>query len=262
MFAEFGVDFLKYDFCNKPHCADGPNLYHRMGLALQASGREILFSACNWGSDRVEEWIRSTGAHMYRSTGDITDNFRSMGDIARSQFEKLAFSGPGCYNDLDMLVCGMRNKGNVAAGGMDDREYLFHFALWCVMQSPLMIGCDLRDMDEATLRILRNKALIAINQDVEARPIYQIAGGGQASALVGFKHLANNEFLLCCFNFMDQDYTCNVEFFDFGLPVGSGLGLRLRDVMTGEDIGVQSDYMRIPLESRDFKLYQGTLEAL
>ena len=72
-FADFGVDFLKYDFCYKPETSDGPLLYYRMGMALKATGREILFSACNWGSDNVWQWIRSTGAHMYRSTGDIVD---------------------------------------------------------------------------------------------------------------------------------------------------------------------------------------------
>ena len=76
-FAEWGVDFLKYDFCYKPRLANGPILYNRMGMALKASGREILFSACNWGNEKVWEWARSAGIHMYRSTGDIFDSFES-----------------------------------------------------------------------------------------------------------------------------------------------------------------------------------------
>ena len=265
MFAEFGVDFLKYDFCNKPKHADGPNLYHRMGLALKSSGREILFSACNWGSDKVEEWIRSTGAQMYRSTGDITDNFRSMSDIAKSQLNKLAFSGPGCYNDMDMLVVGMHNKGNVATGGMTDGEYLFHFALWCAMQSPLMIGCDVRSMSAATLETLTHPELLRINQDGEARPLFPVTGHGwpnEATDFVGFKHLAGGEFLLCAFNFAEKDRLLNVEFFDLGLPVSSGRGLALRDVITGEDIGVKSDYMRVSAPGHGFKMYRGKLVDL
>jgi alpha-galactosidase len=74
-FAEWGVDYLKYDYCSRPTNISGPVLYKRMGLALKASGRDILFSACNWGFDSVETWIRSIGAHAYRSTGDIRDNF-------------------------------------------------------------------------------------------------------------------------------------------------------------------------------------------
>jgi alpha-galactosidase len=142
-----------------------------MGMALKASGREILFSACNWGSNEVEKWIRSTGAHMYRSTGDINDSFQSFKDIAMSQVDKLAYSGPGCYNDIDMLICGMHGKGNVANGGCSDIEYRTHFALWCLFQSPLMIGGDLNKLDDFNLELLKNKELIDINQDIEARVI-------------------------------------------------------------------------------------------
>jgi len=223
-FAEFGVDFLKYDFCYKPAHIPGPVLYHRIGMALKASGRDILFSACNWGSDNVETWIRSTGAHMFRSTGDISDNFKSMSDIALSQIGKLAYSGVGCFNDIDMLVCGMHNKGNVASGGMTDKEYLFHFALWCAMQSPLMIGCDVRSMNEATLATLTNKALIRINQDAEARPFYPINGKPVDSLMIGFKHLSDGEYLLAAFNFTDAPVTpwsSHVCLYDVGLPAAA-----------------------------------------
>jgi alpha-galactosidase len=232
-----------------------------MSLALKASGREILFSACNWGSDEVETWIRSTGAHMYRSTGDIIDNFQSMSDIARSQIAKLPYAGPGCFNDIDMLVCGMHNKGNVASGGMTDDEYLFHFALWCVMQSPLMIGCDVRNMDDTTLKTLTNKALIRINQDEEARPAFQISRQEVKSNFTGFKHLANTEFLLFSFNFEESPADIWVNFFDFGLPVSSGLGLNLTDVITGGNIGTVRDLYNFRLPAHGFKIYRGTLSA-
>jgi alpha-galactosidase len=253
------VDFLKYDFCNKPQFADGPNLYHRMSLALKATGREILFSACNWGRDEAEKWIRSTGAHMYRSTGDIIDNFQSVSDIAKSQIAKLPYAGPGCFNDIDMLVCGMYNKGNVAAGGMTDGEYLFHFALWSVMQSPLMIGCDVRTMSDATLKTLANRELIRINQDEEARPAFQINCQEVKRDFTGFKHLANNEFLLFSFNFEEEPADIGVNFFDFGLPVGSGLGLNLIDVITGEKRGTVRDQLNFNLPPHGFQIYRGTL---
>jgi alpha-galactosidase len=259
-FAEFGIDFLKYDFCNKPSHADGPLLYHRMSLALKASGREILFSACNWGSDQVETWIRSTGAHMYRSTGDICDNFRSMSDIARSQILKLPYAGPGCYNDIDMLVCGMKDKGHVAAGGMNDAEYRFHFALWCVMQSPLMIGCDIRNLDAATKETLLNAALLKINQDQEARPAYPINRKQPDDCFLGFKHLENNEFLLFGFNFDDELDCPFVELFDIGLP--QGCGLQLRNVMTGEAEPVAKEYFRFQLPAHGFQIFRGTLITL
>ena len=191
-FADFGVDFLKYDFCNKPFNADGPMLYRRMSMALKATGREILFSACNWGSDHVETWIRSTGAHMYRSTSDINDNFASIKEIAESQLDKLCYSAPGCFNDVDMLVCGMYGKGNVANGGCTDVDYKTHFALWCMFAAPLMIGCDVRSMTPQTLELLKNRALLALNQDEEGRPpfISNKSSDGQYSL---FRHLAGDE---------------------------------------------------------------------
>ncbi|MBR5112974.1 MAG: glycoside hydrolase family 27 protein, partial [Clostridia bacterium] len=129
-FAEYGADFLKYDYCYRPAHHHGDMLYRKMGMALKACGREILFSACNWGCDDVYRWIRSTGAHMYRSTGDISDNFRSMKDICFSQIENLSFSAPGCWNDIDMLTVGMFGKGNVGSSGSSAVDYKTEFAVW------------------------------------------------------------------------------------------------------------------------------------
>lgn len=252
-FASWDVDFLKYDFCYKPRLANGPILYNRMGMALKASGREILFSACNWGSDEVEKWIRSTGAHMYRSTGDINDSFKSFKDIAMSQVQKLAYSGPCCYNDIDMLICGMHGKGNVANGGCSDVEYKTHFALWCLFQSPLMIGGDLSKMDEYNLDLLKNRELIAINQDPESRPPMML---GWNERPVFFKHLANNEYILAFFNFNDNDGYTDIEFYDLGLTVASGYGFEGYEIFTGEKTGVVKEHMGTRIPSHDCKIYR------
>ncbi len=256
-FAEWDVDFLKYDFCYKPALSNGPILYNRMGMALKASGREILFSACNWGSDSVEKWIRSTGAHMYRSTGDINDSFRSFKDIAMSQVDKLAYSGPGCYNDIDMLICGMHGKGNVANGGCSDVEYRTHFALWCLFQSPLMIGGDLSKMDEFNMNLLKNKELIALDQDEEARPPMMVRGGNRP---VFFKHLAGNEYALAFFNFDDNDGWSGVEFYDLGLTVASGYGFKFHEIINDENTGLVTENMDVVVPAHDCKIFRGTLE--
>ena len=262
-FAEWGVDFLKYDFCYKPRLSAGPILYNRMSMALKASGREILFSACNWGSDEVEKWIRSTGAHMYRSTGDVNDSFHSFKEIAMSQVDKLGYSAPGCYNDIDMLICGMHGRGNVANGGCSDIEYRTHFALWCLFQSPLMIGSDLSTLDDVNLALYKNKELIAIDQDPEARPPFMVNEDRERPSF--FKHLANNEIALAFFNFTDHDsdggWGAACQFYDFGLPVASGYGLHMHDIFTGEDLGVKSEYMNVPLKAHDCKIFRCTLEA-
>lgn len=182
LFAEWGVDYLKYDYCFKPRTVPGELLYKRMNLALRNCGREILFSACNWGADNVHHWIRESGAHMYRSTGDIQDSWESIKNIALSQLDKGRYTGSFCHNDMDMLVVGMYGTSNssfIAAerSGCTDNEYKTHFSLWCMMGSPLMIGCDIRKANQATRDILLNRDLIAINQDIESQGAYRIKPG-------------------------------------------------------------------------------------
>ena len=169
-FASVGVDYLKYDNCYKPSTVPGKLLYNRMSMALKASGRDIVFSACNWGAEDVEQWIRSTGAHLYRSTGDITDTFVSMKDIAEGQLEKLPYAGPGCFNDVDMLIAGLYGKGNMIAIDQDaecrppfviksqkdvgmqlfrhleNGEYAFGFFNFMDKASPYFFRCNLYDV--------------------------------------------------------------------------------------------------------------------
>lgn len=237
-FADWGVDFLKYDYCYKPHNIPGHILYKRMGMALRNSGRDILFSACNWGSDSCHEWIRSTGAHMFRSTGDIQDNWESIKNIALSQWNKEFYSAPYCYNDIDMLVVGMYGKGNVALGGCSDEEYKTHFSLWCIMNSPLMIGCDIRSMNEATHSILTNKEVIALNQDPEGRQAYSMEQWNNSDVKIYIKPMTDGSFGIGFFNMGDSDGEGSLQFWDIGLTASSGYGLHFRDLWEHEDVGV------------------------
>ena len=100
---------------------------------MRATGRPILFSACEWGANKPWEWGRSAGCQMWRTTGDIEDSWESMEKLGFSQDGKQAYAGPDGWNDPDMLVVGMYGKGNVAKGGMSDTEYRVHFALWCML---------------------------------------------------------------------------------------------------------------------------------
>ncbi len=257
-FAEYGADFLKYDYCYKPSNADGPTLYRRMGLALKASGREILYSACNWGSDEVNRWIRSAGAHMYRSTGDINDNFHSFKEIALSQIDNLAYSAPGCFNDIDMLTVGMFGKGNVGSTGCDEIDYKTQFALWCMFSAPLMLGCDVRNIRPDMLALVKNKTLLRINQDEEARPAFVVTKKNE-KALTFAKLLTNNELAVMFVNFYDCDTNAALYFDNLGLTAASGLGLKMTDAFTGECIGVKKEFMQIPLEGHDCAVYLCTI---
>ena len=107
-FAEWEVDYLKYDYCYHPHTTLGHTIYKRMGLALANCGRDIVFAACSWGADNTKTWIKETGAHTWRSTGDIHDSWESIKNLAVSQYKVAEYNGCGCFNDMDMLVVGMK----------------------------------------------------------------------------------------------------------------------------------------------------------
>ncbi|MEK3686028.1 glycoside hydrolase family 27 protein [Paenibacillus sp. FSL R10-2736] len=245
--AEWGVDFLKYDYCFKPRHMSGELLYKRMSLALKNCGRDILFSACNWGEDNVYQWIRESGAHMYRSTGDIQDSWESIKTLALSQLDKAAYTGAYCHNDLDMLVVGMYGGSNSdfigsQIGGCTDVEYKTHFSLWGLLGSPLMIGSDIRKANEATRNILLNPDLIAINQDVESRGAYRIKPEPQwfhaDDVFMLVKVLSDGDLAIGFFNLSDGQREMSLQFWDFGIPYASGKSLSLYDCWEHKELGV------------------------
>ncbi len=279
-FADWGVDYLKYDFCNFPASADGRNRYATMSMALKATGRDILFAACNWGTDDPGRWMKSIGAHMYRSTGDIQDNFKSFTDIARSQLDKFCMSGPFCFNDMDMLTVGMFGKGNVALGqACTAAEYHTQFALWCMMGAPLMLGGDVRSMDEGCRALLLSDALLRIDQDPECRPPQVVYRGRVINSgfdpedgtwwrefpdcgLTLFRHLSGGTFALGYFNFAPKSGEVPFIFADAGLPYGSGVGLRLTDALTGEDLGLHRDTCNLIVDAHSCRVLTARMERI
>lgn len=260
-FAEWGVDYLKYDFCNFPASGNGKNAYLTMAMALRSSGREILLAACNWGVDGPSGWMRSRGAHSYRSTGDIFDVPKSYKDIFKSQVENIENNAPGCYNDMDMLIAGMHGKGNVGLDGCSDAQYLQHFAMWAFMGSPLIIGADLRDLDETNQKTLLCKGLIAINQDEECRPAFLLGHNGEKTYTMA-KILSGNRVALGFFNLdsaNEWENTMSISFDDLGIHSESGMALRLTDAVTGEDMGIYRDGIRCCVAVDECKILIGEL---
>lgn len=266
-FAQWGVDFLKYDNCFKPKI-DGNILYRRMAMALRNCGRDILFSACNWGVEHSERWINSTGAQMYRSTGDIRDDWTSIRKLALSQIGKITHSGPYCHNDIDMLVVGMYGKGDCinnaayvgdfASSGCTDTEYRTHFAFWCMMNSPLMIGCDIRDMNEETVKILTNKDLIAINQDIESRAPFYLGSNPDEPREYFYmvKMLSDGDIVIAAFNFSDKKRTMSLDMFDIGLPITTGKKFKAFECVTQTDAGFISEVLVDSVEAHDCRVYR------
>ena len=264
-FAEWGVDYLKYDYCYKPVYVAGENLYKRMGMALRNCGRDIVFSACNWGNDDVWRWIRESGAQLYRSTGDIQDNWQSIKNIVTSQLDRECYSGTYCWNDMDMLVVGMHGKGDNAEvlggkgalAGCTDTEYKTHFALWAMMNSPLMIGCDIRKASEEALNILKNSDIIAINQDPEGRGPYCIKQWNNPDNVFALiKPLCGGDYAIGMFNLSDNPSEMSLQFFDIGLPAASGYALEFHNCYTKENEGRFTERRSVRVEPHDCYMYR------
>jgi len=160
-----------------------------------------VFSICEWGQSKPWEWAGDVG-HLWRTTGDISDNWNSMIGIFKQQKELARYAGPGKWNDPDMLEVGN--------GGMTAEEYKTHFSLWCMLASPLMAGNDLANMTPETKSILMNREMIAIDQDTLGRQatIYRDNGDYQ----IWVKGLANNEKAVCLLNTSDEKKSVLVDF--------------------------------------------------
>lgn len=189
LWASWGIDFLKYDYCHAP-ADQGTAIerYSRMGEALHNTGRGFLYSLCEWGGRAPHLWGRSVGGHMWRVSADFFDSwtnsyvegddglFYGSGldasmDLADDVHE---YGGPGGWNDLDMLVVGLKGRGHIAGGGMTYLEYQTHMSIWCLACSPLMITCDVRSMDEETAALLMNREVLAVNQDLLGKPARRV----------------------------------------------------------------------------------------
>ena len=178
-YASWGVDYLKYDWCNTG-TQDAASSYLTMSEALQATGRPIVFSLCEWGNSKPWLWATNVG-NLWRTTGDVDDHWEGLNpngysigvmNIVDMQAGLESFAGPGHWNDPDMLEVGN--------GGMSDNEYRAHFSLWAVMAAPLMAGNDLSAMSRETKAILLNKEVIAVDQDPLGIPASRVAKNGDA----------------------------------------------------------------------------------
>ena len=255
-FAEWGVDFLKYDYCYHSSVIHGKYLYRRMGLALKNCGRDILFSACTWGADNTAEWIRETSANMWRSTGDVFDNWETIKSIIEQQEAILPYGGAGSFNDMDMLVVGMYGKGNVGLQELNDTQYKTHFSIWALLGSPLMIGCDVRNMNKETFDILSNKELIKINQDADCRQVFKLSPYSGSNIKAYARNLENGDIAVGFFNLTDKKVTVKFLLDELGLPVSTGKTLEIHEVWNGETVTVKNGTLIKNIEAFDSLVYR------
>ncbi|MBP3328118.1 MAG: glycoside hydrolase family 27 protein [Clostridia bacterium] len=271
-FADWGVDYLKYDFCFHPHSTLGHFMYKRMGLALANCGRDIVFAACSWGDENTKAWIKETGAHTWRSTGDIVDSWESIKTLALDQLQVPEYNGNGCFNDMDMLVVGMKGEGNVGVTGCTNEEYKTHFAFWAMMGSPLIIGCDLRKADEDAMAILKNKMLIDIDTYEAYRQPFWVNGNRHFNRNrkandplyeyypldmpIMVRMLSNGDVAIGAFNFTDDIHRTHMTLDSIGLGDCTGKTLELTNVWTGETSTVKNATIRFELDAHCCEVYR------
>ncbi|MER7564735.1 NPCBM/NEW2 domain-containing protein [Streptomyces sp. NPDC097941] len=213
-FADWGVDYLKYDNCNNQG-VDAKLRYTTMRDALKATGRPIVYSICEWGQNKPWEWAADVG-HLWRTTGDISDTWGSMLSILKQNLPLAPYAGPGHWNDPDMLEVGN--------GGMTATEYRSHFSMWSVMAAPLLIGSDLRTASDETFEILGDKEVIAVDQDPLGKQGSVVSSGG--GRWVVAKEMKDGSRTVALFNESGSPQRIATTAAAVGLPAADAYTLR------------------------------------
>lgn len=235
-FASWGIDYLKYDYCGAPDDMEVAKArYKKIADALRKSGRDIELGICEWGDRKPWIWGGQVGGQLWRTTGDVRDKWKSITpvkeanelhaagagilDIVDFSQNYATYSGPGYWNDMDMLVIGLygKNGPSSALGGVGctDTEYQSQMSLWCIMNSPLATSNDLRNMNDETKRILLNEEAIAINQDVLGKQAICKIKNELWSVFV--RPLANGDFAIAIVNRAETTQNSKISFAELGL---------------------------------------------
>jgi alpha-galactosidase len=230
-YAAWGVDYLKYDWCNHG-TQNSEASYALMRDALKAAGRPIVFSICEWGTTKPWLWARDIG-HLWRTTEDIQDcwdckrDWGGMGfiHILDLQVGLETYAGPGHWNDPDMLEVGNE--------GLTPTECRAHFSLWCILAAPLMAGNDLRSISPEIRDILINKEVIAVDQDPLGRQGRKVRDDGDYE--VWSKEMQDGSRAVVLFNRSTADAEISVSWNEIGYP--NHLEAQVRDLWQHKDIG-------------------------
>lgn len=239
-YAEWGVDFLKYDWCHN-NGANAREAYFTMSDALKSTGRPIVLSICEWGTSRPWEWGKGIG-EMWRVSEDIIATTEGTAYWGGASILKIIdimaplwpYAGPGHWNDADMLQVGN--------GDLTYDENVMHFSMWCMLASPLIVGCDLRNIDKKILDILTNKEAIAINQDKLGKQGRMFERSGKYHE-TWIKELSDGRIALCFLNKDEKEWSLDYHFWGFDI-----IGIDrtydhyiVRDVWKHQDIGDTGD---------------------
>ena len=256
LYASWGIDYLKYDLCSFiPDVMEkqAPNdkaaqmrlmiaAYDKMGKALKATGRPIVYSLCQYGWDAVWEWAPSVGGNLWRTTGDITPNWDRIYAILSQQAGLEKYAGPGHWNDPDMLEVGN--------GKLKLTENRAHFSMWAMLAAPLLAGNDLPNMKPEIKAILTNRDVIAIDQDPLGKQASRVYSDGEVE--VWTRHLAGGALAIAVLNAGDNRYSTHPFHLNLA-KLGLHGPLQAKNLWTGTTITLTQN-MPIEIPSHDVLL--------
>ncbi|XP_057425393.1 alpha-galactosidase-like [Lotus japonicus] len=240
-FASWGIDYLKYDNCEN-NGISVKQRYPPMSQALLNTGRPIFFSMCEWGWEDPEIWGKILG-NSWRTTGDIEDNWESMTSIADSNDRWALYARPGGWNDPDMLEVGN--------GGMTTEEYRAHFSIWALAKAPLLVGCDIRAMDNTTHELITNQEVIAVNQDKLGVQGKKVKTNNNLEVWAG--PLKGNKIAVILWNRSSSNATVKASWSDIGLKPGTIVDAR--DLWEHSTQSSVSGEISAELDSHACKMY-------
>jgi alpha-galactosidase len=248
-YGEWGFDYLKYDWCSYGQVNPArtwPNAeerlryeldylkhpYRVMRAALDQVPRDIIYSLCQYGMGKVWEWGAEVGGNSWRTTDDITDTWHSLSNIGFRQAGKEKYAGPGHFNDPDMLIVGKVGWGpQLHPTRLTPNEQYTHISLWCLLASPLLIGCDMTQMDDFTLSLLTNDEVLEVNQDPLGRQAARVAQNGQLE--VWAKDMEDGSKAVGLFNRGYNETSVTANWSDLGLAGKQ----KVRDLWRQKDLG-------------------------
>jgi alpha-galactosidase len=254
-YAAWGFDYLKYDWCSygevanqikrTPHPPSELKIlqdpYTLMRSALDKQDRDILFSFCQYGWGSVWTWGEQTGGNSWRTTGDIVDSWGSMSGIGFQQNGHEKYAGPGHWNDPDMLVVGKVGWGPALhPTRLTPNEQYTHITLWSLLDAPLLIGCDMTQMDDFTHSLLTNDEVIAVNQDPLGRQAARVSQNDNNTEAWA-KQLDDGSTAVGLFNRGEMPAVVTVNWSDLGL---SGKHL-VRDLWRQKDLGAFEEHYAV-----------------
>ena len=238
-YGAWGFDYLKYDWCSYARIAGGDHSlaalkkpYEVMREGLDHAGRDILFSFCQYGMGEVWKWGAAAGGNSWRTTGDITDTWQSMSAKGFGEAGEEAWAGPGHFNDPDMLVVGKVGWGpQLHATRLTPNEQYTHISLWSLLDAPLLIGCDMTQLDPFTLGLLTNDEVIDVNQDPLGKQAAPVSRQGNLE--VWSKALEDGSLAVGLFNRGRTVTTINANWQDLGVRGRQ----KVRDLWRQKDLG-------------------------